>query len=590
MNRLLDIDYLVRAPEVEAAFDVSPDGERIAFIWNHTGRYEVYLLHLITRELVQLTRDGASNTCPRFSPDGSKLLYARDHDGDERWDFYLLDFETQHTRCILQQKASGYASASWSPDGRWLLMTSAVDGRFTLCRCEIDTGALTPLTSHAFNDDRGEISLDGEWIAFDAHTTGQDRGLFVTRADGSQLHRLPLQDAANPKWSPGGQHIAFSAMRESDDVGVFDLETGSVRWLAASRWDEWGATWSPDGKFLAYIENEDGSHSIHVVHVETGERITTIAPEDGVIESAMFARGGNSIVFTFSNHRTPNSLWEYRFDTRRCEQLTPALAGVDRDGFIAPYFVRYAGDDGVTVPAIVYVSRTAGRDTSAILLIHGGPTWAYTNFWNPAAQHFAQMGYTVIGPNYRGSTGYGRVYQNLNRYDVGRGDMLDCIAGVEWLLREGMASRAKLGVTGASQGGYMTMMCLAKHPDYWTAGSSVVGFFNYLTEFETEREDLRYWDLQNMGDPSKPEDAERYRDRSPIFFIDAIQAPVQLIAGRRDPRCPASETEQVHKALISRGIPVEMTIYEDEGHGFGKIENRIDAYRRRAEFFSRHLD
>jgi dipeptidyl aminopeptidase/acylaminoacyl peptidase len=295
------------------------------------------------------------------------------------------------------------------------------------------------------------------------------------------------------------------------------------------------------------------------------------------------------VAFTFSNHRTPASLWEYRFDAGTCEQLTPSFAPESREDFIKPHFVRYPSADELQVPALVYPSRTAGAEAGAVVIIHGGPTWAYTDFWNVAPQHFAQLGYTVIAPNYRGSTGYGRAYQNLNRYDLGRGDVLDCVAGADWLVAEGFASRDRLGVTGSSQGGYMTMMCLCKYPDYWAAGSSLIGYFNWFTEFATEREDLRYWDLQNMGDPTTSEGQARFRDRSPIFFLDDIRAPVQLIAGRTDPRCPVQETEQVYDLLSMRGVPAEMTIYEDEGHGFNKVENKVDAYRRRAEFFARHM-
>lgn len=589
MNRLLDIEFLARLPEVESAFDVSPSGESVAFAWNDTGRFEAYVMDLDTRAIRRLTDHGKGATCPRFSPDGEHVLYAHDHDGDECWDFHLIHLPSGRSRCIMQQQQAGYPCAEWSPDGQEVLITTARAGRFALHRCDVSTGELTPVTGHAFNDLGGEYSPDGTHIALEAHTFGQDRGVFIARPDGSDLRALPLPDAAGPRWSPDGKRLLFHSMRESEDVGIFDLESGRVQWLADSAWDEWGADWSPDGRFALYIKNEDGAHSVCVVRLADGKVVARIAPEDGVIEHARFARRGRSVVFEFSNHRTPPGLWEYDLSTHTCAQITPQPAELQGAPFIAPYYVRYASSDGLTIPAIVYPAPAAGRDAPGILLIHGGPTWAYTNFWHPAAQHFAQMGYTVIGPNYRGSTGYGRAFQNANRYDIGRGDVLDCIAGVDWLLREGLASRDKMGVTGASQGGYMTMMCLTKHPEYWAAGSSLIGFFNYFTEFQTEREDLRYWDLQNMGDPADPEDAARYRDRSPLFFIDRVAAPVQLLAGRTDRRCPAAETEQVHRALKARGVPVEMKIYEDEGHGFSKVENRIDAYRRRADFFTRYI-
>ena len=121
----------------------------------------------------------------------------------------------------------------------------------------------------------------------------------------------------------------------------------------------------------------------------------------------------------------------------------------------------------------------------------------------------------------------------------------------------------------------------------WAAGSAVVPFVNWFTEYENEREDLKHWDRENLGDPVK--DAGRYRERSPIFFIDSVRAPVQIIAGAHDPRCPASEAEQARDALLSRGVEVEFVVYPDEGHGFRRMDNRVDALLRRAAFLERHL-
>ncbi len=589
---LTDIAFLACIPEVEQGFDVSPDGEWVAYISNHSGRYEVYRVNLITRMTEQLTSDGIAKTAPKFSPDGRSLLFAQDHQGDECWDFFLIDLSTHSTRLVLRQWVAGYANASWSPDGKSLLITTAVNKRFSVCWLDVVHGTLQPLSHHRYADGYAEFSPNGIWLAFDANTNGQDHAIFLMHRDGSHQRQLP-HEAANPRWSPDGKWVLFhSNSRGSEDVGLYDLVNGQTHWLTHSPWDEWTACWSPDGHSLAYIKNEDSAHTVQIRHAKDGAIVASdIAPSFGVIEQVQFAREGHSVVFHFSNHALPPSLWEYNIDSRTMIQITPVSDGIDPDQCIQPYVVRYAAKDdpALQIPALVYPARDASQNTPGIVLIHGGPTWAWANFWAPAAQHFAQLGYSVLCPNYRGSTGYGRAFQIANRYDIGRGDVLDCIAGADYLIAQGLAQCDKLGVTGTSQGGYMTMMCLSKHPEYWAAGSAIVGFFNYFTEYATEREDLRYWDLQNMGDPTNSKDAERYKERSPIFFIDQVRAPVQLFAGRQDPRCPAAETEQVYEALLKRNIDVELRIYENEGHGFSHVENRIDAYLRRSQFFDRIL-
>ncbi|MGH2523463.1 MAG: alpha/beta hydrolase family protein [Anaerolineales bacterium] len=245
--------------------------------------------------------------------------------------------------------------------------------------------------------------------------------------------------------------------------------------------------------------------------------------------------------------------------------------------------------DGLTITGLLYLPQQRPKKDKppAVVWVHGGPTWQYKNEWYVAVQHLVSAGCVVLAPNYRGSTGYGRQFQEANRFDLGGGDMRDVIAGADFLAERGHADSKRIAITGASYGGYLTMTALTGHPHVFAAGSAVVPFLNWFTEHASEREDLQYWDLQNFGHPEK--DAGRYREYSPIFFMENIVAPVQLIAGANDPRCPAEETEQAALALQQLDVPYEVIIYPDEGHSFRKVENRIDAYRRRAEFLLKHL-
>ena len=193
----------------------------------------------------------------------------------------------------------------------------------------------------------------------------------------------------------------------------------------------------------------------------------------------------------------------------------------------------------------------------------------------------------VIAPNYRGSMGYGREFREANRFVMGKLDLDDVVKSVDFIVGTGLADAKRIAVTGGSFGGYLTMCALTKHPDVWAAGSALVPFLNWFTEMANERDDLQYWDKQNMGDPEK--DKERLREASPIFSIERIKAPVQMIAGAHDPRCPVSETLQARDELQRLGKRADVVIYEDEGHGFLKLDNRLDAYKKNLQFLTIYL-
>jgi dipeptidyl aminopeptidase/acylaminoacyl peptidase len=202
-------------------------------------------------------------------------------------------------------------------------------------------------------------------------------------------------------------------------------------------------------------------------------------------------------------------------------------------------------------------------------------------------QFLVSHGFVVIAPNFRGSTGFGRAFRLANRGDLGGGDLRDTVAAAEWLSASGYVDPERIAVMGGSYGGYLTLMALTKYPALWAAGVAIVPFANWFTEYQHEDPVLQAYDRSMMGDPVK--DADLWRDRSPIFFVDQIRAPLLLLAGANDIRCPAEETQQIIEAVRAAGGVAEAKIYKDEGHGFARRENEIDAYQRVAAFLRAHL-
>src|SRR5205807_7093511 len=165
--------------------------------------------------------------------------------------------------------------------------------------------------------------------------------------------------------------------------------------------------------------------------------------------------------------------------------------------------------------------------------------------------YLVNQGYFVIAPNYRGSSGYGKEFQNANLFDMGGGDLQDVVSAADWIKKTGFIDPKKVAVMGGSYGGYLTMMAVTKAPDVWAAGVPIVPFVNWFTEIENEDPVLQQSDLATMGDPLK--NKALFEDRSPIYFIDRVKAPLLLLAGGHDPRCPKTEAQQVVDAIKKRG-------------------------------------
>ena len=593
-RRGLDSEVLFRVPSV-IDYDVSPKDDSIALSWNKSGQPEIYKQEPDTGEIRVLTKGSESKVSPCFSHSGDRLVYVQDYQGDEKFDIFLVDvFDGEFRNLTPDTKEAIYPHVRWSPDGKQLAFASNREGKFSIYTISASGGKPERVSNHKFSDSDPEWSPDGKRLAFNALVTAQERGVFVVPSAGGEIRRLTQSgepiDAASPDWSPDGKAIAFmSGHRGSSDIGTWDVQSESVEWVTESRYECYAPKWSPDGRRLTYLINRDGNVSIAIWNLQT--RATEVLQiETGVHSQLDFGSNPDVVFFLFSGSRHPPDLW--KMDLKRGEswQLTDSLPStIDHSLFVTGASVRYRSRDGLEIPALLYLPKTFDkkRPGPSLVYIHGGPTAQFRNDWNPAVQHLISRGYIVIAPNYRGSTGFGRRFKEANRFVLGEKDLEDVVAAADYLSEEGYADPGKIGVLGGSYGGYLTMCAVTKFPTRWAVGAAMVPFLNWFTEIENEREDLRFWDHENMGDPKK--DHDRFRNASPIYFIDRIKTPVQLIAGANDPRCPVSETKQAQAELQRLGKTFDLVIYEDEGHGFRKLSNRVDAFKRRAAFLDKHL-
>lgn len=579
------LEQLLRIPSVDSSlrFSISSDEKEIIFSWNKSGKWELWRLK--TRELGIRELGGeisGSKFSPKHSPNGEHLAYAIDYDGSES--FHIILHNLNNDSIIDLTPNSGYAQQpnfDFSPDGKTLAILSDESGSFALYLLNIETQEKKLLLDIHRPIWDVTWSPDGKYIAVEAEAKASDREIYVVGVKSGTLRQGSGQawkvvsekgetlNTQHPVWSSDSKHLIFSCENgEWHNIGLYDVETEKITWVTESIGDDTQPTTARSGEIIGWIHSVGASTNFQFK--ERGGQVEQVKVGDGLHSFPRIVSGDVILIYEDVNH--PPDLWKINLESGKATQLTKS-SDVTFD-FVQPEEIFY-GD----VPALLF----RGKNNFAVIDIHGGPNWHVQNMWNPFVSEMLARGWSVLQPNYRGSTGYGKKWQNASRYDMGGVDADDCAAGVKYLMENSIAN--KFVVTGRSHGGFLTMCCLTNYPDLFAGGSAVVPFLNWIKSHYESREDLQHWNIENMGDPET--NKELWIKRSPYFFLDKVNAPVQMICGGNDPRCPASDSLDARDKLIELGKEVELLLYEDEGHSFLKMENSIDSEMKRIEFLEK---
>jgi len=605
VEKALSIEKLYMTRQVGGA-TWSPDGKTVAFVSNMSGRNNLWLVPAEGGWPMQLTVSNERQTSPAWSPDGKWIAYMSDYDGDEQWDIFLVSPKTGQVVNLTNTREIAEESPTWSHDGRYLayIVKPKASSVFEIDVYDTVLRDVKHLTTGTPKD---RMNVDPIWSADDKfivysqeQSKGTDSNVFLVDVASAQSTLLTPHDgertySANDV-SPDGKTVLVTsnAVDGYDNVGLLDIASKQIRWLTKDKWRISGESFSPDGKSVTYNANVDGNTDIYLYDIAAGTA-RALPFAKGVNSAAgrpsPFTRDGSRLLYYHTGPTAPGDLWVYGVSDGKSLQLTHSLVGgVRSEDMVEPHLVHYPSKDGKwTISAFVYMPYNLPHNAEhpAIVYVHGGPTSQTMNTFNRFVQYMANQGYVVIAPNYRGSTGYGKEFQQANLFDMGGCDLQDVLAAADWIKQTGYVDPKKLILMGGSYGGYLTMMGVTKAPEVWAAGVPIVPFVNWFTEIANEDPVLQQSDLATMGDLVK--NKALYEDRSPINFVDQIKAPLYLLAGGTDPRCPKTEAQQVVDAIKKRNGVAEYKVYENEGHGFAKVENQIDAYRRVADFLKAHV-
>jgi dipeptidyl aminopeptidase/acylaminoacyl peptidase len=544
----------------------SPDGRSIAFA-SQGGIWTVPVSGGPPRRLTNAVPGGgdprsASDRAPQWSPKGKWILFETGRRGR---DSLMVVSDDGMVNAYLSQSPNDEEAASWSPDGTRISYTERAkeyfSGKLNVVKFDPASGrAADPTTIYTAPTDRG-----GGWSIRKAQWSPDSKSLAVV-----------LQDSG---W---------------DNIYLIPASGGAPKPITHGNWEDESPEFSPDGKSIAVVSNRNGpeQRSLWIAPVDGGAaRELAQFTTAGVQSAPAWSPDGKKVYF---HRNSPDSSTDLLVANSAGDPAIKYLTHTTPLNYgsgASPEVVHYRSKDGLDVAAILYKPRglRAGAKSPAVLWIHGGPEAQDTFRFDAWAQYLAQSGYVVLEPNYRGSTGYGEKFRNLNVEDSGGGEMDDVAAGAQYLVAQGLADPKKLAIGGGSHGGTMVAYAVTKYPDLFAAAMELFGVVDRATFNErTNRNSAVRWMMKMGGSPE--EKPEVYRKANALLQIDKIKTPLLVMHGENDPQVPPYESAQFVRALKEHGKVVYYFTYPNELHGFSQRDHRLDAWRRQLAFLEKYIN
>ncbi|HXY97752.1 MAG TPA: S9 family peptidase [Steroidobacteraceae bacterium] len=506
----------------------------------------------------ELTHGDFIHGSPVWAHDGKRVaFFGNDRDGVSN-DVYVADV----TSGAAPQLLVGGRQDTWYPldwsadDARLLVMRFVSSSESYLYVADVASGTLTPLDTSGHRIGIGAAKF-----------VPGGRGVYVLSDEDGEFLSLRLLDP-----------VTHEARRITPELG-WDVEEFDV---------------SPDGRYLAYVVDQDGRSHLTLLDTERHAETSAVGLPEGVITRVLFDRAGRRLGVSVESPGAPRDVWSWDLEHERLERWTHSEPGpLDSRTLVAPELIHYPTWDRVAghprlLSAYVYRPRNTVH-CPVVIDIHGGPESQFRPGWEPFIQFLVnELGYAVVAPNVRGSSGYGKGFLALDNGELREDAVRDIGSLLVWIGAQPAFDRERISVMGASYGGYMALASLVAYGERLRGGIDVVGisnFVTFLTHTSAYRRDQRRAEYGDERDPHMRVFLERI---SPLTNASRIKRPLLVVEGLNDPRVPASESEQLVWRVRAAGGEVWYLTAKDEGHGFRKKANR-DAYLETAATFLQKL-
>ncbi|MFH1725072.1 MAG: S9 family peptidase [Elusimicrobiota bacterium] len=589
----------------KAAPKLSPDGRRLAYLAPDEGVLNVWLADSAEpgAPAKPLTSDRDRGIRAYFwAEDKRSLVYMQDADGDENWHMYQVDIETSEVRDLTPFKGAQAAVLATDPKFPHEILA------------EINTRDKRLHDIYRIDLRSGEAALEVEnpgdvsgWVADSrlrvraCHAQLPDGGteLRVRDGEGSPWRTLaawgPDETGGAHDFAPGDEALYVETSLGSDTTRLVEmaLADGSEREIFRHPEADIGPTlFHPTTYAIQAVGYEVDRLDWKVIDPSLAEDFSALrAACDGDFQIVSRDDEDRRWIVFYDSDRRPPCYFLYDRSRKEATFLFSARPALEGRALGATEPVTIRARDGLTLRG--YLTLPPGREPKSlptVLRVHGGP-WA-RDFWgyHPETLWLADRGYAVLRVNFRGSTGYGKSFLHAGDREWGAKMQDDLTDAVRWAVGRGLADPGRVAIYGGSYGGYAALAGAAFTPEVYACAVDIVGPSNIVSLIKSIPP---YWELMRrvfdhrVGNVDT--EAEFLKSRSPLFSADSIAIPMLIAQGANDPRTPRAESERIVSALRVKGKEVEYLVFNDEGHGFARPENRLRFYARAEAFLARHL-
>jgi len=614
---LIDRELLFGNPEITGA-QISPDGTYLAFIkpWKDTRNLWVKKTEepfSSARLLTTETKRPIGSYL--WSRDGKYIAYVKDHDGDENFNVYTVDpaaatpagADAPSSRDLTGLKGVRVQLLSApknNPDVFYIGLNDRDKAWHDLYRISISSGERTLIRKNIERISNWIFDLNGRLrLATRVAVNGDQEVLRVDAEGFTKAYSCSVFEECGPvRFHKDAKRVYMKTNKGADvdllALVLFDPETGTVQPVESDplkRVDFGSALFSEATGELVATSYQDEQTRRYFKDKSAEADYKWLEAKLPGKEIALGSRTDDEQVWlvTASGDTEPGEAYLFNRKTRQLKAQYRIREKLPREALAPMKAIRYASSDGLEIPAYLTLPKgSSGKGLPTVVVPHGGP-WARDGWgYNPLAQFFANRGYAVLMPNFRGSTGYGKKYLNAGNGEWGRKMQDDVTWGVKYLVTEGISDPKRIAIMGGSYGGYSVLRGITLTPDLYRAAVDVSGPSNLMTLLSAIPP---YWEAQRkimytrMADPETPEGKAWLKERSPLNDAGKIKTPVLVVQGARDPRVNRAEAEQIVIALRERGLPVEYLLAPDEGHGFARPVNNMAMFMTAERFLAAQL-